>query len=356
VPHDRERGLSRNMFRDTSACHASGLRKVRYRLRLRILTGEVIKMSLADNHEYLYRGDSLRTLRQIPPDKFYRAMLDQGGAGTTNHPGLDPIRREADALGAAHFRICFWRDLPNALARYSFGVAPSALLRIRVQDLRDRWFRFSVDEHTGEGGIVASVIDRPAPLEGSAGKFSSSGIPLESVEVLCADDTWRSLIDSGIFDDRDICQSALRFSLPLSTGTAKGCAWHFEALRVVYIRQPWNGGCYLAGSEEWAITAALEIARAFDLVDIEHYRWIYEVEGMDASRYANEAHLVRVAPTLRDRLNGKSIDYTLRFTGHRRGSRDAWLEDLGAPVITSGEWRWLTPVASAAGSLGISRL
>ena len=301
---------------------------------------------------YLYRGDTVDRLRRMPPDRFFRGWLNMETDGPCSHPGLNHLKREAAAHGAQHFRIAFWENVPTALARYPFGALPSALLRFRAEDLYDRGFRLSPDEHTGPGGLIASVIDRATPSDSFAGKLSCTGIPLEAVDVLCPDMEWRSLDASGILDDRDIGASALRFDIRFPEGTARGHAWSFEHLQVVYVRQHWTGGCYLTLDESRALTAAMEVSRALDLRHPDQQRWIFEVEGTEPARTAYEARLACGARSVRQRLSGEAAKYSLEFSKQLRGERAAWLEDLGQTAITSGQWRWLHPIIKAACELG----
>ncbi|WP_395794817.1 hypothetical protein [Aquimonas sp.] len=302
---------------------------------------------------YLYRGNCVATLKSIPPDRFFRARLNMDFAGHNCHPGLNDLKREAAALGGQHFQISFWEDLPTSLARYPFSVSPSALLRFRVEDLRERGFRLSPDEHTGEGGVVASVVDCATPSENFPDKHSCTGIPLASIDVLCPDMNWRSLDTSGILDDRDIFASAHRFDIQLREARAWGHAWCFEKSKVVYVHQHWTGGCYLTGHESRALFAAMEVSRALGLRQLEQYRWIFEVERTEPARFASEAHLERATRTLRQIFSGSAPQHTLEFALQLRGERDVWLEELDQTAITSGQWRWLHPVRKAAAQLRI---
>lgn len=304
--------------------------------------------------EYLYRGNCVDQLKRIPPDGFFRARLDMEFAGPLCHPDLNDIKREARTNGAQHFRISFWEDLPTALARYPFNVAPSALLRFRVEDLRDRGFRFSVDEYIKQGGVIASVIDSSMQSVNSRSDLSCCGIPLESIDVLCPDLKWRSLDKSGVFDDRDISTSAHRFEVPFGEGMARGSGWCFERSQVMYVRQHWNDGCYLTRDVPRALAAAMELSQAFNLSHPERYRWIFEVELNDFDRSAHEANLQPAPRTLRQIFSCGSPKYSLNFTTHRRGKRDDWLKDLNQPEITAGQWRWLQAVRKASADLAIT--
>ncbi|WP_395792439.1 hypothetical protein [Aquimonas sp.] len=304
--------------------------------------------------EYLYRGDCVEQLKRILPDRFFRASLDMEFAGPLCHTDLNDMKREARSNGAQHFRISFWEDFPTALTRYPFSASPSALLRFRVDDLRDRGFRFTVDEYTGEGGVIASVIDNVKKSERFLKEFSCCGIPLEAIDVLCPDLKWRSLDKSGILDDRDISTSAHRFELTFGEGTARGYGWCFERSQVMYVRQHWTDGCYLTNDVSRALTAAMALSQAFNLNHPERYLWIFEVELNDFDRSAQEANLKPASRTLRQIFSRGSPKYSLFFTTHRRGKRDAWLEDLNQPEIIAGQWRWLQPVRKAAADLAIT--